>query len=119
MDDVLLKAYKVLFDEEPETGASTWEVAKEILKEWDVPKLGEDLAKECIFRIVLHVQYPNKELTEEIVGDAEDKAGELFEEIAKLGLSSYDRVHWDIIAELEHKFYSERNGENPELKIPR
>ena len=67
-----------------------------------MPKLSEDLAKECIFRIVNHTSFPDDELTRHIVGLAEDKAVELFPELEGID------PHMDVIAHLEIKYYERK-----------
>ena len=79
-EDTLTVAYLKLFGSEP-VGLEPWQIAKEILNNWNVPKLSEELAEECILKIVNHVQCPNKEITTEIVGKAEELGVELFPEI--------------------------------------
>lgn len=111
MEKVLNKAYKVIFEKEPESQKADWELAREILLNWNVPKMGEDLAKECIFEIIGHVQYPNQEKTTEIVGMAEDKAGELFPEIGE-----HD-PHMDVIEWLEMKYRQTKKEGISEIKI--
>lgn len=104
MDKTPKKAYEKLFKKEPEN-LKDWEMSRELMKEWNVPVLGEDLAKEIIFKIVNHVSFPNHEKTVEIVGEAEEKSVELF------GLENVD-PHMDVIAELERKYWEEkRSGE--------
>lgn len=106
----LAEAYKKISGKDPEPTISEWELARDIMARWSVPKLGEDLARECIFRIVNHVVFPTSELTKETVGIAEDRATELFPELEGVD------PHMDVLAHLEHK-YHEQNKEGSEPKF--
>lgn len=75
------EAYEKLFDKNS-AEKEDWEVAKIVLGGFDVPALGEGLAKEVIFDIVNHIHFPTEEMTREIVGRAEALATELFSELA-------------------------------------
>lgn len=100
MDQTLKKACKILDINVPE--AQEWQLAEHVLNYWDVPKLGEDLAREVIFRIVNHVQFPTEDMAREIVGEAENKGIELFPEIG-------DRdPHMAVYEWLENKYRSEK-----------
>src|SRR3989344_6094034 len=98
MNHVLKKAYLILFGREPDAHQPDWQIAEEIVSHWDVQKLGEVLARECLFEIILHVAYPNFEITRAIVGHAEELATELFDELANLD------PHMDVIEVLEKKY---------------
>ena len=52
MDSVLTRAYKITFDSDPPEGAVDWQLADALMSNSNVPKLGEDLAKQVIFRAV-------------------------------------------------------------------
>lgn len=95
MDQTLSRAYKIIFETEPEPGMENWQIAEKLLDRFSVPKLGEELAKECIFRIVNHVRYPDRETTVRIVGRAEGFASELWDELP-------DEPHMAEIERLEH-----------------
>ena len=71
MDSILIGAYKQTFDRDPADGGSDWEIADALMMNFNVPKLGEDLAKQVIFRVVNHIDYPDKATTERIVGKAD------------------------------------------------
>ena len=60
MDSVLTRAYKITFDSDPPEGAVDWQLADALMSNFNVPKLGEDLAKQVVFRAVNHVFYPDK-----------------------------------------------------------
>jgi len=101
MNAVLARAYEVIFDLKPVPRMSDWMMALMILNKFDVPKLGEELAKQCIFQIVNHIEYPNNGITQTVVGQAEGLATELWD-----GLP--DEPHMNQIAHLEN-VYSPRN----------
>ncbi|MEK7645707.1 MAG: hypothetical protein AAB374_01180 [Patescibacteria group bacterium] len=113
MNQTLIKAYKIIFGQEPLAELKDWEVATRILHKWSVPKIGEDLAKECIFAIVNHIKYPSEATTHLIVGEAEEKGVELFPEIGVRD-PSMDVYEW-----LENKYWESKNKENgsSEIKI--
>jgi hypothetical protein len=97
MDPTLKRAYKIIFEAEPEPGMKDWQIAEKLLDRFNVRKLGEELAKECVHRIVNYIKYPDRETTTRIVGRAEGFASELWE-----GLP--DEPH---MAELERLEYLE------------
>jgi hypothetical protein len=99
MTDILLKAYTNIFGTKPDPALKEWELAQAIMTHWNVPALGEDLARECIFRIVNHTEFPSPEITKEVVGLAEDKAPELFPELEGID------PHMDVIAHLERQYH--------------
>lgn len=99
MDQALNRAYKIVFGAKPEPGMKNWQVAEKLLDRFDVPKLGEDLAKSCIHRIVNHIEYPDVETTRRIVGRAEGLASELWDELP-------DEPH---MAEIERLEYPKEN----------
>ena len=97
MDQALSRAYKIIFETEPEAGAEDWQIAEKLLDRFDIRKLGEELAKECVHRIVNHIEYPDLEITRRIVGRAEGLASELWDDLP-------DEPH---MAEIERKEYLE------------
>ncbi len=97
MDQTLSRAYKIIFEAEPESGAKDWQIAEKLLGRFDIRKLGEKLAKECIHKIVNYISYPDRETTTRIVGRAEGLASELWDDLP-------DEVH---MADLERKEYWE------------
>ena len=111
-NDILTVAYLKLFENEP-VDLELWQIAKEILNNWNVPKLGEELAEECILQIVNHVRFPNTEITKEIVGKAEELGVELFPEIG-IHDPSMDVYEW-----IENKRVAEKlkKGEWENQKI--
>jgi len=112
MDKTLKKSYEKIFKKEPDVDLKDWELAQKIVGEWNVPALGEDLAKETIFKIVNHISFPNGEKTVEIVGKAEEMATELFEELENVD------PHMDVIAELERRYWEKKlQDQNKEMKI--
>lgn len=99
MNSILKKSYQLIFGREPDSPRPDWQIAEDIIKNWDVPKLGEELSKECIFEIVGRVTYPDFETTRRIVGHAEELSTELFPELANLD------PHMDVIEFLEKKYH--------------
>ena len=110
MNSTLKKGYQIIFGKEPEVHKQEWQVAEEIMNNFNVPKLGEDMAKEVLFEVILHVPYPDIEITHRIVGRAEGFAEELFEELVE-----HD-AHMDAIEVLERK-YREDKKRKQELKL--
>jgi hypothetical protein len=78
--NILSNAYMTIFSSKPENMAE-WQMAQKLMENFDVQKLGEELAKEVIFEIVNHTSFPNNEITKEIVQRAESFAVELFSEL--------------------------------------
>ena len=112
MNQTLARAYKIIFGHEPTIDLKDWQIAAQILRRWNVPKIGEDLAKECIFIIVNHIEYPSEEMTRVIVGEAEHKGVELFPEIGVRD-PSMDVYEW-----LENRYWESKKKENGgEVKI--
>ncbi len=103
MDQTLSRAYKIIFETEPESGIKDWQIAEKLLEHFNIPKLGEELAKECIHRIVNHIKYPDMETTKRVVGRAEGFASELWDELPS-------EPH---MAEIERKEYLEKNKPRP------
>ena len=95
MDSILTRAYKITFDSDPPEGAVDWQLADALMSNSNVPKLGEDLAKQVIFRAVNHVFYPDRTTTERIVGTAEGFAPELWGDLS-------DEPHMADIARKEY-----------------
>lgn len=98
METILREAYKIIFNKDPK-GLEDWQVADELLEGFDVPKLGEELAKECIHKIVNYIDYPDRETQIKIVGRAEGLAKELWDELP-------DEPHMN---EIRHLEYSDKN----------
>lgn len=97
-EDIIDKAYAILFGNKQDPLLKRWEKAKEIAYNWNVPKLGEEIAKECVFEIVNHVSFPDSPTTKEIVGRIEHFATELFPELEGIDSSM------DVILFLEYKY---------------
>lgn len=104
----ITQAYKKLFEEEPKAENEEWRLAQRIVSHWDVPKLGEELALETLFEIINHTEFPDTEITHEVVGKAENLISEFLPE-----LSEHD-AHMDIIAYLERKYYEKKEAEKEE-----
>jgi hypothetical protein len=108
---ILNKAYKMIFGKEPEN-LEEWQIAKEVIDNWNVPLLGEEMAKEVIFMIVNHTNFPSQELTREVVLKAENFAMELFDEL------KMDEPHMADIERLEFE-YNQRKEKKEEFKLPK
>ncbi len=93
----ITEAYKKIFGHEPEN-LKDWEIAEKVVNSFNVPLMGEELAKKVIFDVVNHTSFPNHEKTTEVVGRAERFATELFKEFEGI-----DQPHMDEIAHLERK----------------
>lgn len=111
-DNTLKEAYRVMHQADAPDAVSDWEFAQELLAEWNVPLLGEDLAKRCLFQLINHIPKESDETKmREIIGAAEEKLPELFPEI---GLKDPD-MH---VAEWLEYTYREQKEQpaNSELK---
>lgn len=75
LDEACLRIFNKIFDYED------WQIAELLIENFDVRKLGEDLAQQVIFQVVNHIFYPDQEDTTRIVGRAEALASELFNNI--------------------------------------
>jgi len=95
MDDPLRKAYQIIFEGTPAPDMEDWQVASAVLSRFNVPKIGEPLAKACILRIINHTSYPDAKTTTAMVGRAEGLATELWDDLP-------DEPH---MAEFEWKEY--------------
>lgn len=90
LDEACLKIFGKDFDYDD------WHIAELVVENFDVRRLGEDLARQVIFQIVNHVFYPDQEITTRIVGRAEALASELFSSIS-------DEPHMAELEWLEHQ----------------
>ena len=97
MANHLNEAYEILFNHSPNSALSDWQIAEAVLDNFNVPKLGEKLAKECIYQVVNHIAYPDQESTRRIVSRAEGFATELWDDLP-------DEPH---MAEIEYKEYED------------
>lgn len=95
MSRKLIEAYKIIFGDEPPADMEIWRIAEKVMEKdnFSFRKLGEELAGEAIYEVVLDIPYPDKETTERIVGRAEGLASELWDDLP-------DEVH---MADLERK----------------
>ena len=103
-DPTLREAYEIIFAAAPDASAETWQIAEAILDNFDVPKLGEDLARRCIFRIVNHVHYPDRLTTTRLVGRAESFATELWDDLP-------DEPHMADLEVKEYSYFSNPKGQ--------
>jgi hypothetical protein len=108
INPLVLRAYKTIHGSDPAPEELEWEVVKNVLGNWDVPKLGEELASEFLFEVILHLVYPENgpanEKTKEIVGPAEEKIIELFPQVGYQD----GHIHWDDVADLERGYWEEK-----------
>ena len=116
MNDILIEAYKKLHGGEEPMETEEYHVASKILDEWNVPKLGEDLAKETLFSILKYTPFPSPALSDSIQGRAEEKIMELYHHSFEHG----DDVK-EVIKELEEAYWKEKaekekTGEKLNLK---
>lgn len=92
LQNPLAQAYLKIHNKEPE-GLEEWEIAQSIVEVLDDSNwVSSDLAKECVYRIVHSVHYPDDKTRIRIVLMAEEKARKVFPELADI-----DEVHMDQI----------------------
>lgn len=104
----LENAYLKIHEKEP-LGLQDWEIAKQIVEVLDDPNwIDPDLAKECLYRIVHEISYPNEETKKSVISMAEEKARSIF-----LELSEVDEVHMDQIEYVYNKWKQERQNQSP------
>jgi hypothetical protein len=108
MDSILSEAYDLIFSRRPPEHMPDWQLAERILDTFNVPLLGEELARRCIFRIVNHIEYPDRQTTVRLVGRAESYAGELWPDLS-------DEPH---MADIEVKEYEHENSGRPKGPQP-
>lgn len=96
MDSVLKEAYIKIFENEPIESMKTWEVAEKIMSNWNVPKMGESLARNVIFRVVNHTEYPNDDISRNVIGTALEFSTELWDDLP-------DEPHVDQLAYKEYQ----------------
>ena len=95
---VLVKAYEIIFGKPPEM--PDWWTAEKLMEHFDVPKLGERLAAQCLFEIVDGIHYPDRESTTRIVGRAEGFLSEIFPELnQEPHMSEIGRMRYYILVE--------------------
>lgn len=80
MDNDLTQAYIKIFGENP-TVNSDWQLAEKIVENWNVPKLGEDLAKLAVLKAINGVNYPDDETAKQIMAKFLSLATELWPEL--------------------------------------
>lgn len=89
----LKKAYKIIFNQTGDD-LESWQRAEAVIKNFDVKKIGEELARGVIFEIVNHIQFPNAEKTREIVGKAENLATEFIAEFSPQNEPNMDEMDY-------------------------
>ena len=48
----LNEAYEILFRHSPNLGLADWQIAATVLDNFNVPRLGENLAGKCIYQVI-------------------------------------------------------------------
>ena len=104
MANHIREAYEILFNHAPDPVMTDWQVAGAVLDNFNVPKIGEKAAKECIYEIVNHIAYPDQETTRRMVSRAEGFATELWDDLP-------DEPHMAEIEYKEYEDYSKRKEE--------
>lgn len=99
--DPLPKAYRILFGQYPYPTMEEWEIAADILNNWNVPALGEELAEWCTSRIIVWTEFPSEILTRKYVGIAEDKHYEFSERDCDVHCADVERIS----REVEYRVY--------------
>lgn len=99
MESILKEAYSKVFGKDPASSMKKWELAKTIMSNWNVPKMGESLAKKVIFSVVNHTEYPDDNIRRSVIGIALAFSTELWDDLP-------DEPHVD---QLEYKEYQEYN----------
>ena len=75
-DAYLVKAYKTVLGQDP-VDLEEWEIARDVVAHYDGRTLTQDFWQEVLFVIINHIHYPSVEVTQAIVGAAEDLYSEL------------------------------------------
>ena len=78
MDIFVQSAYIAIFGTSPDPDAPEWKVAKDVSEHWNVPRMGEELAKRCILRIANHITFPVIEMTPQFSDGIGGRFRELF-----------------------------------------
>ena len=79
MSDTIVEAYKKLHDDqEPSDDMEEWVLASEVLDNWDVSKLGEELAKETLFKIRKNTPFPTAPISKSVEVRVKEKIMELY-----------------------------------------
>jgi hypothetical protein len=99
----LIQAYLLIHGKKPKN-LEEWQIAQAITEVLDDPQwMPSDLAKECVFRIVQVISYPDEETRKRTVLMAEEKARGVFPSLSKI-----DEVHMDQIEYAYNKWKEER-----------
>lgn len=102
----LSEAYFEIHQKEP-YNMEEWQIAEQIIEVLDDTNwINQDLAKECIYRIVHILSYPDDETRKKIVLSAEEKARTVFPELANI-----DEVHMDQIEYIYNKWKEKQKYE--------
>ena len=97
MDTTLKEAYVAIFGRDPPASTEDWQLADTIIENWDVPKIGENSAKQVIFRVVNHTHYPDNSTSQRVLGRALAFATELWNDLP-------DEPH---VAQIEYKEFKD------------
>lgn len=96
-DEFLFDAYTMVHGKVP-AGLQNWEISQQIVEVLDDEQwVPTDVARECVYRIVHQISYPDKESKQRIILMAEEAARTVFPE-----LSDVDEVHMDQIERAYH-----------------
>ena len=101
MNDVLVRCYRLLVDDEPKQNMKNWEIAFWIVQHWDGRKLekDEELAKLCLCKIIVEVAFDSRKIQEIVVDKAEQLASEMFPQLG------HREVNSDMMARVLHRYY--------------
>ncbi|RJQ13785.1 hypothetical protein C4553_02785 [Candidatus Parcubacteria bacterium] len=94
---VLVEGWLVLFNELPSLETPNWRLAETILDNFNIQRLGEELAREVLFATILWIpEFPDQNTTTKIVGRAEDLLAELIPGMP-------DEPHQDLVERLARR----------------
>lgn len=98
-ENPLTQAYLEIHNKKPE-GLEEWQIAQDIVEVLGDPDwVSPNLAKECLYRIVHSINYPDDKTRIGIVLAAEERAREVFP-----ALSDINEVHMDQIEYVYNKW---------------
>jgi len=98
-ENPLIQAYLLIHGKSPQN-LEDWQIAQRIVEVLDDPNwISPDLAKECVYRIIHTISYPDIETSKNIILMAEEKAKGVFPELSKI-----DEVHMDQVEYVYNKW---------------
>jgi hypothetical protein len=98
-ENPLIQAYLLIHGESPQN-LEEWQIAQKIVEVLDDQNwISSDLAKECVYRIIHIISYPDIETSKNIILMAEEKAKGVFPELSKV-----DEVHMDQVEYVYNKW---------------